>query len=82
MQMCGSLGEAFLTAKENGNIKYRFPRIVKIRARPPDLKPEKPGRAESTGKAEDQSQGDFNDRECLFIPGKCFPCGRIFYGIF
>jgi hypothetical protein len=65
-------------------VKYRFPRISKVRERHPNLKPEKSGRAESTGKAEDQGQGNFNYRDCLFLvfPGKCFPCGRIFYGIF
>jgi hypothetical protein len=84
MQMCGSLGEEFLTAKENGSIKYRIRRISKVRARPPNLKTEKPGRAESTGKAEEQSQGNFKYRDCLFLffPGKDFLCGRIFYGIF
>ncbi len=66
------------------SIKYRFPWISKVRARHPNLKPEKSGCAESTGKAEDQGQGNFNHRDChfLFFPGNWFLCRRIFYGIF
>ncbi|MDZ7667527.1 MAG: TOBE domain-containing protein [Desulfotignum sp.] len=33
----------------------------------PNLKPEKSGYAESTGKADDQGQGNFNHREHLFV---------------
>jgi hypothetical protein len=84
MEIFGIPGEESRTDIGNRQHQILISRVSKVWVRPLNLKPEKTGRAETPGKAEDQSQGNFNDRNCLFLffPGKSFPCGRILYGIF